>query len=205
MSNLSTERLGRITASEVHKILNPKGIGKTGESYLWEVLTEKLTGEQEPETWSKALEWGKENEPYASDYFTASTGYELKEIDFQIYNDYAGASPDRIFKHGKFGDTLVEIKCPYRLSNHIQNCKLIKNADDLKKLRFEYYAQIQMQLLCTNLNMAYFVSFCGLNDDLKPRASKYVIHVVKVPKCDEFQTFLKTRLEEAINFIQNYE
>lgn len=205
MSELSNERLGRITASEVHKILNPKGFGKTGESYLWEVITERLTGVQTPETFSKALQWGNENEQYASDYFTASTGYELQEIDFQIYNDYAGASPDRVFNHGKFGDTLVEIKCPYKLSNHIENCKLIKNADDLKELRSDYYAQIQMQLLCSNLNIAYFVSFCGLNDDLEPRAMKYIIHIVKIPKCDKFQTFLKLRLEEAIKFIKEYE
>lgn len=205
MSGLSNKRIGRITASEVHKILNPKGIGKIGETYLWEVITERLTGVKEPETLSKALEWGKEQENYVDPYFFNATGYELDTIYFQIYNDYVGASPDRIFKHKKFGDCLVEIKCPYRLSNHIQNCKLIKNADDLKRLRFEYYAQIQMQLLCSNLNTAFFVSFCGLNDDLEPRAIKYTMHVVKVSKCDEFQTFLKTRLDEAINFIKEYE
>jgi len=203
MTQLSSERKGRITASQVHKLLKPKGFGDTGENYLWEVITEILGGEINQVS-SKATDYGHEMEQWGLELFQQATGYEVQEIDFQKDGLYLGASPDGFFIDKKSEVCLIEHKAPYNLSNHVKNVKLLHTQEDLKKLHFEYYSQIQKQLHCSKLKTCYFLSFCGLDENLELRLPKHPLKVLKVVRDEPFQNFMYERLTQAIAFIQKY-
>jgi len=205
MTQLSSERKGRITASAVHKLLKPKGFGDRGENYLWEVITEILGGEINQVS-SKATDYGNEMEQWGLELFQQSTPFKVQEIDFQKDGYFLGASPDGVFTDKKGERCLIEHKAPYNLSNHVKNLKLLHTQEDLKKLHFEYYSQIQLQLHCSKLKTCYFVSFCGLDSDFNFRLPDPAdrLKVLKVVRDEPFQSFMSERLTQAISFIQKY-
>ena len=82
-------RLGKITASRMADVLS-KGRGsapsKTAETYMMELLAEKLTGETKPFFEHDAMRWGTETEPQARAMYELKSGYDVKEVAF-IEND----------------------------------------------------------------------------------------------------------------------
>lgn len=203
MTALSEKRIGRFTASQFHKLMGPRGLGKTGESYVLEVLTEQLGGRLESFS-SKATDWGNYFEPVAREYFeiayskTVGQKIIVRECDFAIYkeDEMLGASPDGWFFDTDYKQALIEIKCPYNLTEHVRNLS-IKTQEDLKAVRFEYYTQIQIQLLCKEYEKAYFLSFCGYNEFEKLRLPYKPMHIVKVTQDKEFQKLILERLAQA--------
>jgi len=143
-------RLGKITASRMSDVLS-KGRGsapsKTAETYMMELLAEKLTGEPKPFFENDAMRWGTETEPQARAMYELKSGYDVKEVAFIERNDFVGVSPDGLITECG----MLEIKCPTTITQ-------IKRAltDDYSK---DYYTQIQCQLWVAEREWCDFVSF----------------------------------------------
>lgn len=149
-------RRGQFTASGISKLMGVKGLGQTGESYILEKVTEAL-GVDLNEVSTYAMQYGIDMEPQAKAYYEQSFGVKITDVGYIVapWCAEAGASPDGIINDSK----LIEIKCPFNPVHHTQNL-LIKSSEDLKKLRPEYYWQMQMQMAVTDINKCDFVSFC---------------------------------------------
>lgn len=157
------ERIGKFTSSEIHKLLQ-KGrgkeeyFGKGAITYIQEVVAETITGEA-PEVSSKAIEWGYANEydavlEYEGKLNTKVEYYGSGNPKFISYNDVSGGSPD-----GLVGEkSLIEVKCPFNSGNHIKFL-MMENQEQLKADNFDYYCQVQMNLLCTKRELAHFISY----------------------------------------------
>lgn len=144
-------RLGKVTASKVKDVLT-KGRGdttsKTAETYMMELIAEKLTGQSKTFFENDAIRWGTETEPQArSMYIVKNNFVDVREVAFIEYDEFIGVSPD-----GLIGDDgMLEIKCPTTTTQ-------IKRAlsDDYSA---DYKAQIQMQLWIAEREWCDFVSF----------------------------------------------
>tara|TARA_R110000851_G_scaffold303346_1_gene460910 strand:- start:485 stop:1111 length:627 start_codon:yes stop_codon:yes gene_type:complete len=144
-------RLGKVTASKMSDLLS-KGRGsapsKTSETYMMELIAEKLTGQSKPFFENDAMRWGTETEPQARETYSVSNDFVvIEEVAFVEHNEFIGISPD-----GLIGDKgLLEIKCPNTTTQ-------LKRAlsDDYSA---DYKAQIQCQLWVTKREWCDFVSF----------------------------------------------
>lgn len=141
---------GKVSASKA-KDLNTNGRGgkpsKTSESYMMELISERLTGESKPFFENDAMKWGTETEPQARAMFELREGLEVEEVAFVERNEWLGISPD-----GLIGDDgLIEIKCP-NTATQIRRAL----SDDYSA---DYKDQIQMQLMVTERQYCYFLSF----------------------------------------------
>lgn len=153
-------RRGKFTASEIHKLMGVKGFGQTGETYIYSKAAECLCDDFQ-EISSPEMRWGTDYEPFAKELFSKSQKIDIVEADFlpmPKLESYAGASPDGlIFEKDKllYG---IEIKCPYTAVNHLKYA-LLKNGEDLKSEKPEYYWQIQMNMICAEVDSWLFISF----------------------------------------------
>jgi putative phage-type endonuclease len=182
-------RLGKFTASEIHKLMGIKGLGDTGLTYIMEKVSEELTGTFEYFE-NSATRWGVEHEPEARNYFELEKECEVEKIDTLIpeWSDQVGASPDGKILGEKKG---IEIKCPEKSTNHIKNL-IIKTQDDFKNFRKEYYWQVQMGLMITEFESWYFISY-----DPRFTGNLRMFQIEIYPdKADLI--ILKNRIEEAI-------
>lgn len=145
-------RLGKVTASRISDVMAQGRGGKpsaTRESYMAELVAERLTGEQPESFTNAAMQHGTETEPQARAQYTMRTGNNVVEIAFADHPDglSAGASPDGLV--GENG--LVEIKCP-KTSTHI---KTLRGAAIDRK----YTLQMHWQMICTGREWCDFVSY----------------------------------------------
>lgn len=189
------ERLGRFTASEIHKLI-PSGKGgnvfsETGKTYILEKLVELETGFPASEIYGPALDWGTEHEPMAREWYTKLTGNVVQEAYFEPYGAHAGGSPDGLV--GELG--IIEIKCPFRTVNHFKY-RMARTADDLPP---EYFWQIQMNMLCTGRKWCDFVSF-----DPRVRTRELGLFVLRVEAGKAEQELLKTRIADAVLLMNQY-
>jgi putative phage-type endonuclease len=190
-SNWFQMRLGKITASEVHKIMGARGLGKTGETYIFDKVAEILTGEVAYIPENTAMQWGIDHEPIAKEYYQKAFKENIKDIDFlkssKFPND-VGASPDGIVENVRG----LEIKCPYNSSNHAKYMTL-ESPEHLLKMEPKYYWQIQLNLFCSDLDFWRFISF-------DPRfKGKQRMFILDIPKEAVKMAEIESRLIEAIN------
>ena len=135
-------RLGRPTASRFSDIVTPTGKAVTGQSrqtYLCELVAERLCESVAQHFESSAMERGTALEPQGRDWYTLDTGNAVEIVGF-VYGDDGGrwgCSPDGLV--GEDGG--IEIKCPLRTT-------MVKHllADGLVK---DYSQQIQAALWIT--------------------------------------------------------
>lgn len=184
------QRLGKFTGSEIYKLMGVKGLGKTGETYIYEKIAEELTGESKEMPQTTAMKWGVELEQMAKEYYEIAFDCKVKDIALyksKKYPEHVGASPDGEV-NSEYG---IEIKCPYDSANHVKYMD-IKNASDLKKIKNEYYWQIVLNLHCSGLKYWKFISF-------DPRFTGALrMYVVEITPPEEDFKLLEKRLEEAI-------
>jgi putative phage-type endonuclease len=171
-------RLGSVTASRVSDALaGPDTAARR--NYLIQLVTERLTGQQQESYTNAAMQWGTETEPLARAMYQATlTGDSfVEEAPFVKHPtiEWFGASPD-----GFVSDGLVEIKCP-NSTTHIDY--VIEG-----KVPTKYKKQILAQLACTNRKWCDFVSF-------DPRVPDHLqLFVVRFePKQEEIE-----KLEEGV-------
>lgn len=181
------KRLGKPSGSENHKLMGIKGFGKTGETYITEKATERLTGVPVNNDFSSAAtQWGIDHEPEAIKYFEAATGLKINSSD-TIDNDKTVGTPDGLIDGQKVG---FEIKCPYNSGNHTKNL-LMCNADDLLKLRPEYYWQVVTYMWLTGYKEWKFCSY-----DPRFKGSKRML-ILNITLNEDHLKRLQERITEA--------
>ena len=171
-------RLGSVTASRVADALaGPDTSARR--NYLVQLVTERLTGQQQESYTNAAMQWGTETEPLARAMYQATLSGDsfVEEAPFVKHQTikWFGASPD-----GFVNDGLVEIKCP-NSTTHIDY--VIEG-----KVPTKYKKQILAQLACTGRKWCDFVSF-------DPRVPDHLqLFVVRFePKQEEIE-----KLEEGV-------
>ena len=176
-------RLGRFTASQIDSLLGIKGLGLTGESYIFEKAVETVFGKDENDDFTTYdMQRGVELEPIAFEKFKELKELEfieVQETSFFCFGDHAGASPDGLV--GK--DAILEIKCP-RPNKFF---KLVKD-NQIDKV---YLSQMQMQMLCTNSQRAHFFNYIIFN-------GIEMWHEIIVERDEKIIELIRQRLEEAI-------
>ncbi len=178
-------RLGKFTASEIHKLMGIQGLGKTGETYCFEKACELVFGKDEDENFSSYdMQRGVALEPMAFRKFSELKAMEfinVKECTFFPYNEHAGATPDGVVGN----DAILEIKCPR--STKFFNL-VAKGESEIDK---EYFYQMQFQMLCSNSIQAHFfnyIIFKGVE----------MWHEITVNRCEKTIETIKQRIEIAI-------
>lgn len=143
-------RLGKVTASRIKDVLsNGRGAApsKTRETYMLELITEKLTGAPLSSFTNDAMQWGIETESQARAMYELKNDVDVEEVTFIELDDNIGMSPD-----GLVGDCgLLEIKCP----NSLTQVRRALSGD----YHNDYIKQIQMQLWVSEREFCDFVSF----------------------------------------------
>lgn len=180
------ERYGKFTASKIIDLLGVKGLGLTGETYAVERAIEQLFGEVEEGFTSKDMQRGIDLEPTAfAKFVEVHPNLKVQNCSFFAYGEHAGASPDGLVDD----DAILEIKCPkgkkfFRLVAE-------ENIDKI------YIAQMQMQMLATGRNKAYFFNYLELDD-------KVYHHTIIVERDEAMIDLIKERLDEAIAIKKSY-
>lgn len=182
------ERYGKFSASEIYKLLGIKALGETGKSYAIEKAIESLYGEFEENYISIDMERGENTEPLAFAKFKELKGLEFLEVSncsFFKFNDHAGASPDGLVSN----NSVLEIKCPKSTTFF----KLVAT----NEIDSKYYAQMQMQMLCTGSDRAYFFNYL-IHD-----GTEYY-HEIIVERDEDMIEKIKERLNQAIEIKTEY-
>lgn len=181
-------RYGKFTASEIIKLLGIKGLGETGKTYAIEKAIEELYGEFEEQYISYDMQNGIDTEPLAFAKFQELKGLDFLEVSncsFFKFNDHAGASPDGLVSD----NSVLEIKCPKSTTFF----KLVAT----NEIDAKYYAQMQMQMLCTGSDRAYFFNYL-IHD-----GTEYY-HEIIVERDEEMIEKIKDRIKEAVEIKTEY-
>jgi len=137
-------RKGKTTASKADVILaNGKGL----ETYIYEIMAEYYSSEEEEKYTNDAMERGRIIESEARTIYELETDNIVQQVGFVKYNDYIGCSPDGLVGE----DGLIEIKCPMNKTYLIY---LLTGEIDKK-----YYSQMQMQMLITGRSWCDYVVY----------------------------------------------
>lgn len=140
-------RCGKITMSNAKALLTG-GKGRTRQSYIYDVLSERLSGEPIEGFKSIDMERGNFLEPYALQAFSKMTGLKVQRVAMVLADDERIAcSPDALAG----SDAVVEVKCP-RPRQHIRNMF----ADGIE----DYRQQAQGNMMVTKRERCFIVSFC---------------------------------------------
>lgn len=157
-------RLGHITSSNFDKVLS-KGSGN--KTYMYRVITERLTGVPEPTFQNKYMEQGIELEAEAKELYETTQGVSVQEVGFIEVDDWIGCSPD-----GLVGDDgVVEIKCP-KATTHVRYI-------NENKLPNQYKAQVQGVLYVSGREWCDFISY-------SPQVSMYPMFTLRVERDEEY-------------------
>ena len=180
-------RAGCITASSFKSLVTSRGektATSTRDTYLNQIIAERLTGKPVDTFKNADMERGNEREGAARDLFGAIMEVDVKEVGFHLHDDYdIGCSSDGLFCLES--DTGVEIKSP-RASTHI---KYMRN----KKLPTEYMQQVQLSMWLLEVDRYFFFSY---HPDLKPL-------IVEVKRDDEYIEKAVPILIEAAKYVKS--
>lgn len=161
------QRLGKVTASNLHKVLakTKTGYGADRGHYLTQLVLERITGQKADSYTNVAMQFGIEQEQFARAAYEAHRGVLVEEVGFLPHPTIpmAGASPDGLVDD----DGMVEIKCPE--SATFLEVLLSKNP-----VAGKYFAQMQWQMRCADRPWCDYVVF----DPRFPQKIQLVIHRV---------------------------
>lgn len=191
------QRLGRVTASRVKCVVARNRYGnpyKEYEKYMNELIAERITDQSKRFT-SKPIEWGKNFEGEAAEYYEELTGNTVYEVPFtKVENMEAGASSDRLVNE----DGNLEIKCP-------NSDTFVKYVLD-NKVPYEYFDQVMWQMF---VNDKAWTDFVAYDPDVKDPYPKMFIYRQKrddeyiadmVAKVREFLAEVDRRVEKILNY-----
>jgi len=192
-------RLGHVTASRFSDVMtNPRtkkqkdrgellgSISKTAQSYMLDLLAERLTRVPQGPRETEAMRWGKEHEAQAVEVYEALTGATCEVVGFVKLpgENWIGGSPDRLVtdlgKHDPLGG--AEIKCPFNTRVHLEYYL----AGVLPK---DHVAQAQGCMWITRRTWWDFVSF-----DPRIPDTKLALFRVRVERDDDYISELRTRV-----------
>lgn len=115
------ERVGYVTASRFKDVIAKTKAGKptaARETYLWELVVERITGAPSDHYASTAMQWGTDQEQRSRMAYEAATGAMVEETGFIKHPNvkWVGGSPDGLI--GEEGGW--ESKSPYNSAIHLQ-------------------------------------------------------------------------------------
>ena len=174
-------RLGIPSASMFAKIVTTKGAWSTSaDTYINQLVAERLTGEREEVFQSHHMIRGTELEPDARDLYSLMTNSEVIEVGFCLHDTLAaGCSPDGLI--GEDGG--LEIKCPAP-STHVEYLRG-------GVLPSKYKQQVMGCLWITGREWWDFVSY---HPTMKPL-------IVRVERDEEYIAALEKCVTKAVNLI----
>ena len=179
------ERAGKWCGSKfVATLARNKRTGEKLKSYhdlIWQVVTERMTGQPIEGPGGYALQWGSEVEDFAREAFELETGLAVQRVGFLTHPDFplVGASPDGLIG----GDGGLEIKCPRDSRVHLERF--------LSGVPEEYVPQIQGGMWVTGRKWWKFVSY----DPRMPESHQLLI--INVPRDDAYIANLLEAVIEA--------
>lgn len=168
-------------------------------TYLQGLVDELTTGEPKEEFDFKQTQWGISNERDGIGGFEAITCLAVDyhgtaNPEFIKYGDFAGGSPDgKVRTPGV--KAIVECKCHYDGAKHMKKL-LIKSVDEFKDKFWEEYCQDQMNMLVTETESCYSVSY-----DPRKISPKLRLKIIRIPIDQEWQEEFQTRLTAAIEIM----
>ncbi|MGA9854295.1 MAG: lambda exonuclease family protein [Gammaproteobacteria bacterium] len=179
-----TERLGKVTASRMADVCakTKTGYGASRDTYMAQLLVERLTGQPMDTYQNAAMLYGIEHEADARAAYEFYTGKTVGPCGFVSHPtiEMSGASPDGLVNRAG----LIEIKVP-NTSTHLDT--LLTSVIPLK-----YIHQMHWQMACTGRKWCDFVSF-------DPRLPPHLQLFVQRIKCDKHTVgFLES---EAAKFL----
>lgn len=175
-------RLGIPSASMFAKIVTTKGAWSTSaDSYINQLVAERLTGEREEVFQSHHMIRGTELEPDARDLYSLMTDSEVTEVGFCLHDTLAaGCSPDGLI--GEDGG--LEIKCPAP-STHVEYLRG-------GVLPSKYKQQVMGCLWITGREWWDFMSY---HPTMKPL-------IVRVERDEEYIAALENCVTQAVYLIE---
>lgn len=138
------QRKGLITGSVAGAILGLSPFMKSDD--VMRQMVRDYFGAEREFIGNVATEYGQANELTAQLDFEEETGLTVNETGFHAKDNWLGASPDGLIDN----DYVIEIKCPYGLRNESEPS--FKSIDEQP----HYFAQCQLEMLCTGRNKLYF-------------------------------------------------
>jgi hypothetical protein len=192
-------RKGKVTSSEIHKIMGSKkgdeALTETAKTYLLEKVAEFFGGAPHlsvPDgAKPKALEWGIELEETAISVYTERRGILVEKASFIPFSDYYGGSPDGLVPQ----TGVIEVKCPFNSANHFKH-GMIKTDAEFKKIAPNYYWQCISNMVCAKAEWCDFISF-------DPRVhDEYQLFVYRLNWNQEEVDYLHKRLEVAVKYME---
>lgn len=155
------KRLGRFSCSKAWRLMSEPKLKSDKESgnlsegamtYVMECVAEHITGIRAVDTPSnKYFEWGNDHEPIAIGIYEHIKNLKITMSSYIPFGNSFGGSPDGLVLE----DGIIEIKCPYTITAHLNHI-LIK---DFKKEAKEYFWQCIGYLLITKRDWIDFVSY----------------------------------------------
>ena len=185
MTELSPDRIGRVTASRIADMLakTKSGWSASRDNYMAELITERLTGKRAAGYVNAAMQWGLDTEAEAKAAYSFYADANISDLGFVRHPEIvmAGATPD-----GGIGQTgLIELKCPLT-ATHL---KTLRGAE----VDGSYIKQMQFQMACTGRQWCDFVSY-------DPRLPEHLRLFVKRVKRDP--EAIKEIEEQAVIFLE---
>lgn len=178
-------RCGKLTASRVCDIVRrtKDGVSKSRNTYMGELIAERLSGQQVEGFTSKEMAWGHEHEDTAASTYAFMHDADVVHVGGVVSHPHieaAAASPDRLVG----ADGLLEIKCP-NSATHIGTL-LGASVDP------DYIKQMQWQMACTGRAWCDFLSF----DPRMPADMQ--LHVQRFGRDDVLIRELETEAEKFL-------
>lgn len=185
-------RKGKITGSELHKIMGGKdgALTQTAKTYLLEKVCE-LYGGHGAMASGQAIDWGVELEDTAIAEYQTKSGNTVEKCSFIQVDANYGGSPD-----GKVGtEGAIEVKCPFNSVNHFKH-GLIRTAEDFKDVATNYYYQCISHMICLDAKWCDFISF-------DPRVQEDCrLFVFRLERNEEEITAIKAKVETAVAYME---
>ena len=168
------ERCGKITASRIADMMDRKKDGSPSaksESYMHQLIVERLTGSVAEHFVNRSMLWGIEHEADARNLYEMRFDREVAAAGFIRHPDfeYTGGSPDGLVAQGG----IIEIKCPETWT-HLQTLQS-------QTVPEGYQPQIQWLLACTEREWCDFISY-----DPRITDHRLQLYARRVPRDEEW-------------------
>lgn len=177
-------RLGSLGASQLADALakTKSGWAASRANLQTKLVLERLTGRQEENFSSTAMQWGIDKEDDARTAYSFFTGREVTEVGLYKHPTIVGshASPDGLVAH----DGCLEIKCPNSLA-HIEVLKT-------NQIAHRYLLQMQWQMICADRQWCDFVSF-------DPRMPDHLtLYVQRIERDPVIEVYLEAEVSQFL-------
>lgn len=182
------QRKLRITGSRIGAILGHSPWQKPAD--VMRAMVREYHGYPSEFIANPAVDHGNNNEQRALLAFMRESGLHVTECGFFEYGDRMGASPDGLTDD----DGVLELKVPFGFRNDVE-AKFKSLAEQP-----HYAAQVQMELLATGRNHAYFAQYVAPKGD--PLSFDYVPEQMEIERVELDENWIDNALPDINEFYQ---